>query len=378
VAAGDRGHAGDAARSRLQSYLDSQLETFVREQVLSLRICDPAAGSGHFLVHVAYTITNFILQVLTSTPWDNPAVNLAADHWRRLVVEKCLYGVDVNGMAVETGQTLLWLASMQPAGRSPSLDHHLKQGNSLLGARLAEITAVLTQSDLNKETRVTRLAEAKGQYTFREMPQVMQKIEQANQLLDQIAGEIVSQAEDIARQEEEYAAAQQFLAAYKEIGNLLVAQKMGLKAKEFELRTIAKALELGQLELLSTQQAKLLDKAGAMFGHERLIHWELEFPEIFFDKVDGAGKKCGFNVVIGNPPFLGGLKISSELGSGFLQYLKTAFIPTSGTADLCAYFFRRTYELIRPGGHMVWSLQIQSHRVILVRQGLRQLSTPMG
>ena len=155
----------EAARARLRSYVDSQLEAFVREQILSLRICDPAMGSGHFLVHIAYTVTNFILEVLSATPWDNPAINLDPSYWRRLVVENCLYGVDINGMAVELAKLSLWLATMQLGRPLSFLDHHLKRGNSLLGARLSEITEVLAQSELNKRTRATVIAESKGQYS---------------------------------------------------------------------------------------------------------------------------------------------------------------------------------------------------------------------
>ena len=100
-------------RLRLQLRLDSELEAFVQEQVLSLRICDPAMGSGHFLVHIAHILTNFILETLTLTHWDNSELNLDPDYWRRLVVENCLYGVDVNYMAVELAKLSLWLATMQ-------------------------------------------------------------------------------------------------------------------------------------------------------------------------------------------------------------------------------------------------------------------------
>jgi hypothetical protein len=76
----------------------------------------------------------------------------------------------------------------------------------------------------------------------------------------------------------------------------------------------------------------------------RFFHWELEFPEVF--------KQGGFDVVLGNPPFLGGLKISGTLGDKYRQYLEVAFAPFKRTADLCSAFYRRAFNLLKPGGRM--------------------------
>lgn len=343
----------ESGRIRLQRFVDSQIEAFVREQVLSLRICDMAMGSGHFLVHTAYAVTNFILQVLSSTPWDNPAINLDADYWRRVVVENCLYGVDINGMAVELAKLSLWLASMQ-AGRPLSfLNHHLKRGNSLMGAWLEEITGVLTQSDLNKETRVTKLAEARGQYALREIPQVMQRIEEANRLLDKIASHVVDRAEDIAQQEGDYDAVQELLDPYKRIGDLLVARDMGLKIADHELRAIASAIEQGEDEHLSEEQKILLGKADSLLNSHETHHWELEYPEIFLaDRSNPSLQPMGFHVIMGNPPFLGGTKLSGELGNTFLRFIRHSFAPAGGNADLCVYFFRLGFSILRKCGYL--------------------------
>lgn len=344
---------GETDRVRLRSLVDSQIEAFVREQVLSLRICDPAMGSGHFLVHIANTITNFILHVLTLTPWDNPAVNLSANYWRRLVVESCVYGVDINGMAVELAKLSLWLATMQPDRPLSFLDHHLKCGNSLLGARLDDITAVLADSDFNKGTSVTKVAEAKGQYHLREIPEVAQKVEQANLLLDKIAGRVVDRAQDIAQQEQDYDVAQQVLQPYKDIGDLLVARDMGLEITDHELRSVASAMETSKPELLVEKQKKLISKAEEMIGYRETFHWELEFPKLFMpNSADMSRHLGGFDVVIGNPPFLGGYKIRGELGRHVANYLRKAYLPAKGQADLCGYMFRRAFDLTGASGRL--------------------------
>jgi len=343
----------EAGGNRLRTFVDSQLEAFVREQVLSLRICDPAMGSGHFLVHIAHRVTSFVLEILSCTQWDNPATNLDANYWRRLVVEKCLYGVDINGMAVELAKLSLWLATMQPGRPLSFLDHHLKRGNSLLGAGMDEITRVLAESDLNKQTRFTKIAEAKGQHSFSEIPEVMREVERAKLLLDKIASQVVDRAEDIARQEEDYEEAQGMLAPYKQIGDLLVARNIGLKISDHELRSVASALETARSELPVDNQKKLISKAEEMIGDQETFHWELEFPALFMrNSADTSEHVCGFDVVIGNPPFLGGKKVSTQLGREFLDYLKASFPPAGNTTDLCAYFFRQAYEILEDHGYL--------------------------
>jgi len=164
------GTPDETVRSRLQARLDSELETFVRQQILTLRICDPAMGSGHFLVYITHTLTAFILKTLSGTLWDNPAVNLDSEIWRRLVVENCLYGVDINEMAVELAKLSLWLATMQLGRPLSFLDHHLKRGNSLLGVSLEEITAVLEKSAFNQDTRQKRVAKITVNWGFVKSP----------------------------------------------------------------------------------------------------------------------------------------------------------------------------------------------------------------
>jgi hypothetical protein len=341
----------DDARLRLQMRLDSELEAFVQEQVLSLRICDPAMGSGHFLVYIAHTLTNFILETLTLTVWDNPAINLDPDYWRRLAVERCLYGVDINNMAVELAKLSLWLATMQLGRPLSFLDHRLKQGNSLLGVSLEEVLTVLSGDAINQETTKSRIAEEKGQYGFRTIPKVLQTLERANHKLVQISGMIVERIEDIEAQENSYKEVRMALQPYKEIGDLLVTKKMGWKITDHDLRNIVTAVESSALEMLSKNQRKLVEQAKQMLDGQLPLQWELEFSEVFF-RGDDYHITNGFDVVIGNPPFLGGQKISSEISKIFADFLRKAFVPSSGIADLCAYFFRQAFDLIGVNGNV--------------------------
>lgn len=337
---------GETQRRSLQERVDSELEQFVESQVLSLRACDPAMGSGHFLVHIAHQMTNFILRVLTYTPWENANINLDADHWRKRLVENCLYGVDINQMAVELAKLSLWLATMQLGQPLSFLDHHLKQGNSLLGASLEEIEELLNQDDFSKPTAKSILAEAKGQYMLvSQVRPLQQKIGEANSLLQKIASQIVTRAEDIHQQELDYDEVEKILAPYKKIGDLIVAQKMGLKIPVNELHSLAKAYE--SRNELNDAQKQWRSKIQILLVDMHPLHWSLEFPVVFWNE-----KQNGFNLVIGNPPFLGGKKISTQLGNKVLLYLKTAYSPTYNTTDLCAYFLKLYYMILNLNGFM--------------------------
>ena len=91
----------------------------------------------------------------------------------------------------------------------------------------------------------------------------------------------------------------------------------------------------------------MTEQTQTILGGQCTFHWPLEYPQIFLYRYQN---KSGFDVVIGNPPFLGGSKISGELRSSFLEYLFTAFHGAHGISDICAYFFRKGYEIIKNDG----------------------------
>lgn len=333
-------------RRRMQARVDSELEQFVQMQVLVLRACDPAMGSGHFLVYIAHQMTNFVLWVLSRTPWANPAVNLDADVWRKRIVENCLYGVDINQMAVELAKLSLWLATMQLGQPLSFLDYHLKQGNSLLGASLEEIEALLKRDDFSKQTVKSAVEEAKGQYLLvSQVRQIQQKMGEANTLVQKIASQIVTRAEDIHQQELDYEEVEKVLAPYKRIGDLIVVMKMGLKIPDNELNSLVKTFE-NRGELTETQNQWRI-KTQELLNDMQTLHWGLEFPHIFWEN-----SQEGFDIVVGNPPFLGGYKIRGELGSNFTEYLRKAYSHANGQADLSAYMFRKAFEIAKVQGYL--------------------------
>ena len=114
----------------------------VERDLLSLRMLDPAMGSAHFLVAAGQVTTNFIVETLNLTSWASDFVNSDPLIWKRRVVERCLYGVDLNPLAYELAKLALWLNSASVGKPLTFLDHHLKIGNSLYSTPLSRLSAL--------------------------------------------------------------------------------------------------------------------------------------------------------------------------------------------------------------------------------------------
>jgi hypothetical protein len=102
--------------------------------------------------------------------------------------------------------------------------------------------------------------------------------------------------------------------------------------------TLRRYLEDGNVD------GRFIGSAWGLATRHRFFHWTLEFPEVF--------DEGGFDVVLSNPPFMGGLKISGNLGEKYRHWLEVTYAPYGGTADLCAAFYRRAYSLLKPGARM--------------------------
>ena len=120
--------------------LDSALDPLVEEALskpdpekalLNLKICDPACGSGHFLIAAADRLAKHLARLRTGD--DEPSLT-AIQHAKRDIIGRCVYGVDLNPMAVELCKVSLWMEALEPGKPLVFLDHHIQVGNSLIGA----------------------------------------------------------------------------------------------------------------------------------------------------------------------------------------------------------------------------------------------------
>ncbi len=301
------------------------------EQILDLKVCDPAMGSGAFLVEACRQLADALIEAWQAhggrppIPPDEDEVIFA----RRLVARRCLYGVDKNPTAVDLARVSLWLVTLAKEHPFTFLDHALRHGDSLLGLSQRQIAAFHWQDEAKplQEDFYTRAIRA--------------QVEQAAALRAEIrhAGEDAGDAALRALWRD----ADQALARARLYGDLVVAAFFeGGKPKERERQRLAYAAEaldgsahrhLARLEAWRTAELPLAP-----------FHWEIEFPEVF------QRPNPGFDAVVGNPPFAGKNATSSGNVAGYPDWLQQIHPESHGNADLVAHFFRRAFNLLRRDG----------------------------
>lgn len=260
-------------RVALARLLEENALTFVREKILTLSVLDPAMGSGHFLVNVTNLISNFITEFLnemgiTGTADTSPA------YWRRWVVENCIYGVDLNPLAVELAKLSLWLLSMAKDQPLSFTNHHLKCGNSLVGARLAEIGNYPFSKSV-KEPRQLNMFEKDANFRA--------AVEDALAKSRLIASHASTTLEDVEEKKAWLAEIENDLDEYKAICDLYTNLYFGS--------------EVSEEEYLDIVESRSFETAKNLIDQVNYFHWELEFPEVFLRS------HHGFDVVVGNPPW---------------------------------------------------------------------------
>lgn len=300
-------------------------------QVLDVKVCDPAMGSGAFLVEACRQLAVRLVKA-----WGNPGPRppIPADeteelHARRLVAQRCLYGVDKNHMATDLARLSLWLVTLAREHEFTFLDHALKKGDSLIGLTRRQITAVHWDAGaampLLRSLLRARLDEAlEGRAEIRDAPDDVRR----------------------AVQEQRYRRIEDRVDYVREIGDAIVSAFFSAE-KDKDRETRRAEIESwfasgGDIVWGRVQEAARELQQGP--HPVRPFHWEVELPEVF------ARDNAGFDAIVGNPPFAGKNSILDANRTGILDWLKTIHEGAHGNADYVAHFFRRAWGLLRSGG----------------------------
>jgi hypothetical protein len=325
-------------------------------EILALKVCDMAMGSGAFLVQACRWLADRLVEAWDIAERSGKVVSVRgvvldpagdaellprdrADRVhiaRRLVADRCLYGVDINPMAVEMAKLSLWLITLQRDRPFTFLDHSLKCGDSLLG--VSSIQQIENFSLRPGERQVT-FATAN---LFRYVDEASAK----RRALEDLPSNDHTQIETKNRLHAEAEAA---TAKVKGLADCLIAFELrGLDGNAYEDERTAEA-EKVQLLMKRDVDASLKSQpptinqlsahAREQLSGRRPFHWSLEFPEVF--------ARGGFDAFVGNPPFLGGRRISFRLGASYYAQLQTLYCWAAGTTDLCVYFLRRACSILR-------------------------------
>ncbi len=326
--------------------------------LFGIKVLDPTMGSGHFLVHTVDYLSDQIVAFLARHP-GNPVIaaiermrkallaDLKAQRIedreiariagklteinliKRMVMKRCVYGVDLNPMAVELAKLSLWLDSFTLGAPLSFLDHHLKCGNTLIGA-----TVETVQREL-----VTDLFGSR----FAGMLQATELMREVGELTDATVAEV-------EESEAKFEHAREALAPFTRLLDIWQAEPFGhagvrktLHHTGGEIETIQRGAK-GKDRIQAQALREGIERTAA---EQRFFHWELEFPEVWY----GGGQRLdrpGFDAVIGNPPW-----VRQETLTGLKKVLESAYPSVyHGVADIYAYVLARGLEVLKPGGRL--------------------------
>lgn len=328
-------------------------------EILDLKICDPAMGSGAFLVQACRYLGEKLVEAWLHEEADGKVITVdgeALDQLgaeeplpsqlderltiaRRLVAERCLYGVDVNPVAVELAKLSIWLVTLAKGRPFGFLDHNLRSGDSLLGIhRLEQLTQLRMNTDPGQR------------YQLRIFGQnVEAAVNEAIELRKRLRTTTIRDIKDVEAMAQLDREARRKLESVELIADVMIGEALrcggNSRALDIALDTLAIIAGdfLGGNEKMGEQIARQSKTALSVDLPEdeaprKTFHWALEFPEVF--------RFGGFDGIVGNPPFLGGKRISTILGTTYNSFLSAIHPPASRNTDLVAHFFRRSFDLL--------------------------------
>ncbi|RMO85603.1 hypothetical protein ALQ32_03853 [Pseudomonas syringae pv. tagetis] len=332
-------------------------------ELLDLKICDPAMGSGAFLVQVCRWLAERIVEAWAEVEAAGRRITsdgVAVDDLlsleglpvnleerlviaRRLVAERCLYGVDLNPLAVELAKLSIWLVTLAKGRPFGFLDHNLKCGDSLLGIHRLDQLSELSMTPgckgqqrlFGKSIMQAVNAAIELRQRLREMPirdihdvEMMACLDADSrcrlEVLDQIADALIGEV----------------LAA----GGRQAALDRGLATLTIQAELAISGDRNATIDLVQRASSKLLVDGSFGKARRRPFHWPLRYPEVF------AREQPGFDAIIGNPPFLGGRQLYSVLGEQHQKYLQIIYGAENNTVDLVCFFFRMADKVLRDVG----------------------------
>jgi methylase of polypeptide subunit release factors len=359
------------------------------KELLELKICDMACGSGAFLVQACRYLSERLVEAWEDAEKQHPGVpgitpegtasigapneqlipkdtNERLAYARRIVAQRCLYGVDKNPLAVEMAKLSLWLLTLAKDKPFTFLDHAIRRGDSLIGIHDLEQLRTFNLDLAGDENQLFL------QFLERQIREVVR-------LRTQIESTQSNRAEDVEFQERLLKQAADTIERVKYSADMLVGAEF-LRWDQSELIHDELAIEASDADEDSRPAPEWMRakrptekfrraarttatiRVASLFNHANIrafkeesqtwlngqvpFHWPLEFAEVMVDR-------SGFDALVCNPPFMGGQKITGNLGEDYREYLVEQLAHGQrGSADICAYFLLHAGTLLRPTGQL--------------------------
>ena len=353
----------------------------VLRDLFDVKALDPAMGSGHFLVECVDFITDRLVEFMSRfrflsyffegtrhTILDemerqgvmiDPARLTDVNLLKRHVLKRCIYGVDTNPMAVELAKVSLWLDCFTIGAPLSFLDHHLKCGNSLIGARVREV----------REAVAFKEREQLGLFSSSQFAGIMM----ATDLMRHVGELSDVTAEQVKASRTEYRRAAEALAPFKRIMDVYVSKWFGNEPTGTNRKVVIEpTIEFlrdpnvkawlddpsKSSNILAPGMRQVAETALQAAQEKRFFHWELEFPEVFFGPAIGTTQvielkeNSGFDVVVGNPPWASvrGKHISGLFDEADIQFAEMRFPENTYMPNAYEFFIATALTLISKHG----------------------------
>ena len=344
------------------------LEPLVRDrsagEILSLRVLDPAMGSGAFLVAACRYLSAAAEAALVEegrwqahdiTPSDR--INL-----RRTVASRCLFGVDLNPMAVQLARLSLWLATLAADKPLSFLDHHLQVGNSLVGASPDDVWRYRG----GRSSRAGR----RDELPLFDRAGLTSAVEHAVRLRLRVASEPDDTAAVVRAKEQTLASLltdDSSLRAWLRVLDLWCAAwfwRDGPHPDRGVFRELVAHLLHRNCALAPRLMSTLLAHSEEVATEQRFFHWPLAFPEVFVDERGEPRASPGFDAIVGNPPWemvrgdsgdagrREGRRLDARRVSDFVRASGIYHVDARVHANLYQWFVERALQLVSPGGRV--------------------------
>jgi hypothetical protein len=326
---------------------------------LDLKICDPAMGSGAFLVQVCRWLSERLIEAWAQAEDQGKSINASGEvvdnigsqepmhrdieerliTARRLIAERCLYGVDMNPLAVELAKLSIWLITLAKGRPFGFLDHNLRCGDSLLGIINLHQLHFL---DMNPDR-----ASSKKLFAYK----IDEAVTEAIKLRTELRSHPIKDIRDVEVMASLDEQARAKLKLPTIVADALVGEYLVAQGKTVDVTMLS--IEAGDaIDAGSPKQEALTNRASVSLSanlppnkpHRRPFHWPLEFPEVF------VRVRPGFDAMVGNPPFIGNKFWKERLGEGFQNQAKLVLGVAPGKIDLSVVFHRRVSDLLRDEG----------------------------
>jgi hypothetical protein len=317
--------------------------------ILDLRVCDMTMGSGAFLVQACRYLAERLVEAWENAEKQHPGEVLITPDGtfsegspterlvpadaseriaiaRRVVADRCLYGVDINPMAVEMAKLSLWLITVDRHRPFTFLDHAFKCGDSLLG-----ITSLEQLENFS-------LRPGSGRQQAFATFDLRRHIDEATKKRQALEAMPSDTPEQIATKAALYAEAVEAVAKLNAAADVLMAvELMGMNGRAYEAEREISADAIAAR--WSKAPSDLENYARNRLNHKRCIHWPLLYPELI--------DQGGFGAFVGNPPFVGGKRISTFFGESYAKALQILVPESNPNADVSAKFHLRAFRLLR-------------------------------